>query len=376
MRATRAVIHLDHLVHNLNEIRKLAGPDVRLCLPVKAAAYGHGAAPVAKCALENGVSVLAVATVDEGLELRAAGISAPVLLFSVPDDAELEALARARLTPFVSEPRLVLQLEKAAAAVLSGGDRLAVHLKVETGMGRTGCAPDSAGALAEVIRGCPHLTLGGMATHFAAADSLAEEDVRFTQNQLAEFLQAADTVRAAGINPGILHAAASAGALTLPAARLDMIRPGIAAYGYAPSGELAGRLDLRPVMELQTEVTFVKDWPEGASVSYGRTWRASAPCRIATLAVGYADGFRRSFSPGCSVEIHGVPCPVRGRICMDQCMVEIPPQAGNVVPGTPAVVFGPSPCRTSAADLAALAGTIPYEITCGISHRVPRVYTG
>ena len=149
MRATRAVIHLDHLVHNLNEIRKLAGPDVRLCLPVKAAAYGHGAVPVAKCALENGVSVLAVATVDEGMELRAAGISAPVLLFSVPDDAELEALVRARLTPFVSEPRLVLQLEKAAAAVLSGGERLAVHLKVETGMGRTGCAPDSAGVLAE-----------------------------------------------------------------------------------------------------------------------------------------------------------------------------------------------------------------------------------
>lgn len=372
MRAARAAIHLENLAHNLSEIRRCAGERPLICLSVKANAYGHGAVAVARRALEWGVSFLAVAAVEEGEELRAAGIGAPIMLFSIPARDELDALARARLTPLVSDEGFALALEKAAA---KANVCLPVHIKVETGMQRTGCAPSEAAGLASLIAACPHLFLEGVATHLSAADSCSEDDREFTNAQLALFGEAVSSIRAAGINPGTLHAAASAGAIAYPNARLGMIRAGIAAYGYAPSKALKGALDLKPVMELRAEVSFIKKVPAGASVSYGREWRAPRDCAIATLSIGYADGIRRSLSPGLSVEILGEPCPVRGRICMDQLMVELPESiAGKVAAGTPATLFGPKPCLFSAEDIASLAGTIPYEITCGISGRVGRVY--
>ena len=372
MRGTRAIIHLDNLAGNLSEIRRIAGGKPLICLPVKANAYGHGAVAVSKRALEWGVNFLAVATVEEGAELRAAGIAAPILLFSIPSKEEIDDLARARLAPFVSEKGFVLELERAAA---KADVRLAVHIKVETGMQRTGCAPLEAAGIAGLISECPHLFLEGMATHLAAADSSLEEDREFTKGQLALFMEAAAAVRKAGISPGILHAANSAGAIAYPEARLDMIRPGIAAYGYAPSKALKGALDLKPVMELRTEVSCIKKIPAGASVSYGREWIASHDCVMATLPIGYADGIRRSLSPGLCVEILGEPCPVLGRVCMDQLMVELPASiAEKAMPGEPAVLFGPPPCLNTAEDIADLAGAIPYEITCGVSGRVRRVH--
>lgn len=374
MRATQAIIHLENLAHNLSEIRRVAGPRPLICLPVKANAYGHGAVAVAKRALEWGVSFLGVATVGEGEELRAAGIEAPILLFSIPSREEIEGLAAARLTPFVSDGAFALELEKTCA---KAGIRLAVHIKVETGMHRTGCAPSEATALAKLIDGCPHLLLEGMATHLAVADSSLEEDRAFTVNQLALFNGTVSAVRAAGINPGILHAAASAGTIAYPEARLDMVRPGIAAYGYAPSPALKGALNLKPVMELRSYVSCKRKINEGSSVSYGREWTAARDCLIATLPIGYADGIRRSLSPGLCAEILGEACPVRGRVCMDQLMVELPDAiAEKVEVGCPAVFFGPEPCLYTAADIAELAGTIPYEITCDISARVPRVFGG
>ena len=372
MRATQAIIHLGNLASNLSELRRVAGPKPRICLPVKANAYGHGAVAVAKRALEWGVSFLAVATVEEGEELRSAGVGAPILLFSIPSKDEIEPLVKSRLAPFVSDSAFALELEKTCA---KAGARLNVHIKVETGMQRTGCPPLEAAGLARLIAGCPHLFLEGMATHLAAADSSLEEDRAFTANQLALFNEAVSAVRAAGINPGILHAANSAATIACPEARLDMVRAGIAAYGYAPSREYKDELDLKPVMELRTEVAYVKKIPAGDSVSYGREWIAPCDCAIATLPIGYADGIRRSLSPGLCVEILGEPCPVRGRVCMDQLMVELPPSiAGKVKPGAPATLFGPAPCLYTAADLAELAGTIPYEIISCISGRVRRVF--
>ena len=374
MRATQAIIRLENLGHNLSEIRRVAGTRPLICLPVKANAYGHGAVAVARRALERGAAFLAVATVAEGEELRNAGIAAPILLFSIPSKEEIAALVAARLTPFVSDGAFALELEKASA---KAGARLAVHIKVETGMQRTGCAPSDAAKLARLIADCPHLFLEGMATHLAAADSPLEEDRAFTAKQLALFNEAAFAIRAAGINPGILHAANSAATIAYPEARLDMVRPGIAAYGYAPSPALKGALDLKPVMELRTEVSYIKKIRAGDAVSYGRAWTAARDCVIATLPIGYADGIRRSLSPGLFAEILGEACPARGRVCMDQLMVELPDTiAEKAAAGCPATLFGPAPCLYSAEDIAGLAGTIPYEITSCISARVPRVFRG
>ena len=381
MRGTRAVIHLDNLEHNIKEIRKKTGNKVLRCLPVKADAYGHGAVPVAKRALECGVDFLAVATVGEGAELRDAGIKAPVLLFSIPADEELESLVRNNLTPFVSDESFILKLEKAASSFFSGktsGGKnfLPVHLKIETGMGRTGCRPEDAVKLAALIGECPSLELNGAATHFAVSDSSAPEDILFTKKQIEVFSRTVGNLRSAGFDPGIVHASSSGGIIFHDEAWFSMVRPGILAYGYPPSRDAEGKLDLKPVMELQSEIVFVKDCPKGTSISYGRTWISQEDCKIATVCAGYADGIRRDLSPGLSVEAAGKSCPVRGRICMDQFMVELPAGMNTPVPGTPVVIFGPPPCLFSAADLAEIAGTIPYEITCGISSRVPRVYAG
>lgn len=379
MRGTRALIHLENLAHNIREIKKTVGDGVALCLPVKANAYGHGAVPVAKKALECGVNYLAVATVDEGCELRSAGIDAPVLLFSIPDDTELDALVCSRLTPFVSDETFVRKLEKAAARVFKrnpqGGSPavLSVHLKIETGMGRTGCAPSEAARLAAVIAACPSLRMEGVATHFSVSDSTEEDDVSFTRRQIDIFKCAVESVRSAGYDPGVVHAAASGGVLLYPDAYFSMVRPGILVYGYPPSNELKGRLDVKPVMELRSEILFVKECKKGTPVSYGRTWVSPHDCRIATVGAGYADGIRRDLSPGLCVEINGEACPVRGRVCMDQCMVEVS-GTNTPVAGDPVTIFGPPPCACSAADLADRAGTIPYEITCAISARVPRVF--
>jgi alanine racemase len=368
MRATRAVIHLDNFVKNLETAAAQAGPGSSVCVPVKADAYGHGALSIARAALEAGAACLAVAVVSEGAELRQAGIKAPVFLLSQALPEEMDELVSLDLTPLAGDREAV---EALAAAARGTGKKLTVHLKVDTGMGRMGCRPEEAEGLAALILSKGTLALGGMATHLAVSDSLKPEDIAYTKTQLARFREAAASVRAAGMETGILHAANS-GALCFHAdAFFDMVRPGIFLYGYSPAGGISGGLSAAPVMELRTAVVFLKKLRRGEAVSYGCTWTAPEDTFIATLPAGYADGVPRLLSGRHRVYIRGRPYPLVGRVCMDQCMVNLGPETA-VKRWDEAVIFGPG--AETAADIAAKTGTIPYEITCNISKRVPRVY--
>jgi alanine racemase len=368
MRATRAVIHLDNFIRNFEAAAKRAGPGSSVCVPVKAAAYGHGAVPVARAALEVGASCLAVALVSEGAELRQAGIKAPILLLSQALPEEMNELVSLDLVPLAGDREAVEALARVARGTKK---KLTVHLKVDTGMGRLGCRPEEAAELAAFILSRGPLVLGGMATHLAASDSLEPGDIAYTKKQLARFREAAGSVRAAGMETGILHAANSGALCFHEDAFFDMVRPGIFLYGYSPAGEISGGLSALPVMELRTAVVFVKKLRRGEAVSYGRTWTAPEDTFIATLPAGYADGIPRLLSGRHSVYIGGRPYPLVGRVCMDQCMADLGPETG-IRRWDEAVIFGPN--AETAADIAAKTGTIPYEITCNINKRVPRVY--
>jgi alanine racemase len=369
MRATRAIIHLDNFRSNLETVRKKAGTRAALCAPVKADAYGHGAVPMARAALDCGAAYLAVAAVNEGAELRAAGIKAPILLFSQALPEEMKDIVELELIPFAGD-REAAELLSAAAA--GAGKRTEVHLKVDTGMGRMGCRPEEAPSLAAFINSRGSLKLGGMATHLAVSDSLDAEDAAYTKGQILRFREAADAVKAAGLDPGLLHAANTGAFCFHEDAYFDMVRPGIFMYGYSPAARVPGGPAAKAVMELRSAVVFLKKVKKGEAVSYGRTWTAPEDTFVATLAVGYADGLPRLVSGSHRVYIRGRPYPLAGRICMDQCMVDLGPET-PVRRWDEAVIFGPG--AETAEDIARSAGTISYEITCGISKRVPRVYT-
>jgi alanine racemase len=365
MRATRAIIHLENFTRNFRAVREKIGLRRKICVPVKANAYGHGAAHIARIALENGAFCLAVATVDEGAELRQGGISAPILLFSQFLPEEAPDVIKNSLIPFVSDDKTIDIL---ACTAKKAGMRLPVHLKVDTGMGRMGCFPADAPVLARKIAAYSSLEYAGTATHLAAADSTLPEDTAYTGRQLDRFREALDGIRAAGLDPGIVHAANSGAVLLHPDAWFDMVRPGILLYGYAPADSPLRPL---PVMELRTKAAFIKTVKKGEPLSYGRTWTAPQDTSIAVLPAGYADGLPRSVGGKWQAVINGKMYPLVGRICMDQCMADIG-TAAEVRRWDDAVLFGgPAP---DAAALAAITGTIPYEITCNISGRVPRVY--
>jgi alanine racemase len=347
---------------------------VKICVPIKADAYGHGAVRIAVAAIRAGASYLAVASPQEGIELREAGIVAPILLLSLPIPEELPLIVEHGITPLVADEEFVEAVAAAAEErFASTGERTAVHLKIDTGMGRIGCEPERAAALARSAAAHRALLIEGTATHLAVADSLDSDDMEFTRRQVRHFSDALESIRAAGIDPGIVHAANSGGVALHPDSWFDMVRPGILVYGYPPSRDLADRIPVQPVMELETRIVFLKRARRGQSVSYGREWKAESETTIATLPVGYADGLPRRLSHKATVLIGDSQYPIVGRICMDQCMVDLGPDS-EAKRWDKAIVFGPDSRGPSAADLAEMLETIPYEITCGVNRRVPRVY--
>jgi alanine racemase len=321
--------------------------------------------------LEAGARFLAVAAVQEGAELREAGINAPVLLLSVPLPEELDELAAYRLVSLVPDRECADAL---AAAAKRAGVTLQVHLKIDTGMGRVGCTPETAAALAAHINSLKSLEYAGTATHLAVSDSVAETGRQYTHLQLARFREAVESICNAGFDPGIVHAANSGAVAFHKDSYFDMVRPGILLYGYAPEGDDGPALPVRPVMELTTRIVFIKRVKKGETVSYGRTWTAPTDTVIATIPAGYGDGLPRALSGNHSVLIRGKAYPLVGRICMDQCMVNLGPET-DIPRWEEVTVFGGA-APSSAADIAAKTGTIPYEITCNINKRVPRVYVG
>jgi alanine racemase len=357
-------VYLDRLRENIRALAERIGKR-RICVPVKADAYGHGALPLARTALEAGADFLAVALVQEGEELRRGGIGAPILLLGPCSGDELEDLVRCDLSPLVSDGAYAAALARAAAVQ---GKELRVHLKVDTGMGRSGCRPEGAAALAKGILSHGNLRLAGVATHLAVSDSPASGDAAYTRDQLCRFEEALGAIRAAGIDPGIRHAANSGGVLFHPDSWFDMVRPGILLYGYPPGPAATPVITVRPLMELHSKVLAVKTIRRGESVSYGRTWTAMDDTLAALVPVGYADGLRRSLGNVWRVSIRRRSYPIIGRVCMDQCMVSLGGDGGGICPGDDVILFD------DAAALAETLGTIPYEITCGIGKRVPRIY--
>lgn len=369
MRATKAIIHLSNIEHNIKTIQRILTPNVKICVPVKADAYGHGAVEVSRSAIKAGAAMLAVATVDEALELRAAGITHPLLLLGISLPEEIPEIVEHGISTFVADLDYIDALEREAK---KKGAKAKVHLKVDTGMSRIGCRPHEAVTLAARIAKSASLSLEGTATHLAVSDSALKPDDEFTLLQIERFQSVLDTFKKSGINGGLAHIANSGAVARFPQAAFDMVRPGILVYGYAPAPDAEGLLNVRPVMELQTQIVSIHKIEKGTSVSYGRAWKAPADTMIATIPVGYADGILRRCSPGLQVTVGGALRPVVGRICMDQCMVDLGMDSG-VSRWDTVTVFGEG--EVTAATVARLCNTIPYEITCGINaKRVPRVY--
>jgi alanine racemase len=369
LRATRALIHLDNLRYNLDRIRELIGPSRKICLAVKADAYGHGAVAVSRAALARGVSALAVSNVDEGRELREAGIEAPVILMGYPAEAEMPALLEQRLEPFVGDQEFLNRIDSMVRD--RGDDALGIHIAVDTGMGRIGCPPEDAPALARLADSCEGVRIAGLCTHFPVSDSELADDRDFTEQQILSLSQIRKEILSMNIDPGLVHAANSGGILQHDPSHLDMVRLGISAYGYVPDSWMNRDYRLKPVMELKTKISFLKTVPAGMSISYGRTWSSDRSTVIATLPVGYADGYSRLLSGKAEVLYKGKRYAVAGRICMDQLMVDLGPDADARI-GDEVVLFGPDPAGPDAGELAHMIGTIPYEISCAINKRVPR----
>lgn len=369
---TRAIIHIDRFLSNFNAVKARIGEKRRICVPVKANAYGHGAAKIAAESIKAGAYCLGVATVTEGLQLREKNITEPILLFSQPLPEEIKALIEANITPFVSDEWYALALNEQAKAA---DKKCPVHLKIDTGMGRMGCRAEEAPSLARFINDCTCLELAGTATHLAVSDSTEKKDIEYTKSQISVFTKALDAIRAAGINPGIVHAANSGAVILHPDAWFDMVRPGIFLYGYKTAEEIPGfpfePLCAQPVMELITHVTLIKQVKRGETVSYGRTWTAPEDTFIGILPAGYADGLPRLISNNWQAVINGKTYPLAGRICMDICCVNLGKET-SVKRWDEAVLFGGD--APDAAQLAKRTGTIPYEITCNVSGRVPRIY--
>lgn len=370
-RDTRAIIHLENINHNLNCIKKLTGDDKKICIAVKADAYGHGAVEISKKALQWGVDFLAVATVSEAVILREAGIEAPILLFTIASDCELDQIVEYDITPFSCDIKYVQNLSNAS---LKKNKTILVHILIDTGMGRIGISPDKAANLAREICDLPNIVLGGVCTHFPVSESLEDDDIQFTKNQIKTFNNSINSIKTRGIDPGIIHAANSATILSDKEAYFDMVRLGISLYGYYPDPKMDTMFaDLKPVMEFVSTVSFVKKVSAGNSISYGRTWTTTQDTYIGTISAGYGDGYNRLLSSNSRVLIKGKSYPVVGRICMDQFMVDLG-QDGEDLLSEKAILFGPIAGGPDAAEIAEKTGTIPYEVTCNINHRVPRDY--
>jgi alanine racemase len=390
VRPTRAEVNLAHLRHNLRVIERAvaASPSpapAQIWGVLKADAYGHGAAAVARTLERAGIAGICVALLEEAMELRAAGIGAPILVMSGYYGTRrdgLEEIVANELLPVVYDAG---QIERIATfARVEGLGPVGVHLKVDTGMGRLGATPGEIDRALEVLARCPEVRLDGLMTHFACADA---PELEATREQLRVFSAVERRAAALGLRPRVRHAANSAAAFRLPEARFDVVRPGIALFGVSPmDGEVqksgvdlpAGFAELKPVMRVRTEIVALREIPTGACIGYGHTFRAARPSVIATIPMGYADGLSRGLSNRGHVLVRGRRAPIAGTVSMDMTMIDVTDVPG-ARPGDEAVILGPQEGPLGkdvigADEIAAHTGTIPWEVLTSISRRVPRFY--
>ena len=369
LRRTWTEIDLDALAHNYRQARQRIGPGVKYLGVVKADAYGHGAVQVSRKLEQLGADYLAVSSLDEARELREGGIGAPILILGHTPPSMVPQLIEYRITQTVSARAKAQEYSDAARAC---GGTLKVHIKVDTGMSRLGFLvrgdhfDGGVEAIAQSFR-MPHLEAEGIFTHFAVSDEDDSASEAYTREQFRLFTRVIDALADRGCTFAIRHCANSGALARYPEMYLDMVRPGIALYGVGADAE---RLDLRPVMRLKSSVSTIKVFDPDTDISYGRTVRTGKKTRVGVLPIGYADGFFRGLSNRMAVVTDRGPAPLLGRICMDMCMVDLT-DLPEVHVGDAVEIFGQ---RQRVDDLAALLNTIPYELTCAVSKRVPRLY--
>jgi len=369
---THVIVHLDHIRANLRALRAALGPRRRILAAVKANAYGHGAVAVSRLAEQEGIDWLGVATVPEGLQLRQAGIRLPILKLSPAFQEEMAEAVHNGLTLAVCDAANAEALQGVCAALDTGAD---VHLAIDTGMSRIGVQPLDAPGLAGFLgQRCPRLRIQGIFTHLPVSD---EADPAYTEAQILRFKAAVEAVQdRLGHKVELVHCANSGAVLGHPGGWLDLVRPGIMIYGFYPDPGTPRSIPLLPGLSFLTRVSFLKKITAGTRVGYGLTWAAREDTWIATLPVGYADGFNRRFSNRGRVLIGGRSYPVVGRVCMDQTMVDLGPET-TVQVGDPVVLIGRSGDQAiTAEEWAEVLGTITYEVTCQIGQRAERVCQG
>ena len=363
-RPTWAEINLRNLAYNFGRVKTMLRPGTKVMVCVKADAYGHGLVPVSKKLSSCGVDYLSVASIDEGIALRRAGIKNPILVLGMILKTDARPLIEYNLSQTVCTLGLASALNSIAA---SKNRKINIHVKVDTGMGRLGILPKDASVFIKKVRRMRSLKIEGLFTHISCADTNRD----FTSYQIGIFDRLADKLAREGLEVPLLHAANSLGVIDYPESHFNMVRPGLVIYGLYPKEKLYVRL--KPVLSLKTRVVYFKDVPRGFGISYGRTYITKRNTTVATFPIGYGDGYPRNLSNIAPVLIKGRRFTLSGRVCMDQVMVDVGGLKVRI--GDEAVLIGSQGSGTvSAEELSALSGTIPYEIVCGLGSRVPRVY--
>ncbi len=373
---TWAEVNLDNIAHNVNQIKKCISPSKKLMGVVKADAYGHGAFQTAEVLLKNGVDMLGVAFADEAVELRRLGIDAPILILGNTDESSIESILKYNITPAVYKLEFAKLLSQKAVEC---GKIAKIHIKVDTGMHRIGflygdSKPDNEKTLEDILQmsKLDNIEIEGIFSHLATADEPKQD---YTHAQFEKFVELTERLRSLGVEIPIRHISNSAAISRYPQMHLDMVRAGIILYGLYPSNTVEyENVNLKPAMELKSRIINVMDLNENCGISYGRTYLTKGKTRIATVAAGYADGYFRLFSGKAFMVAGDKRVKQVGRICMDQCMIDVT-NVNNINIGDEVVLFGGSGKeKVSADELAEQIGTINYEITCAVSRRVPRVY--
>lgn len=361
-------VDLGNFSHNWSEIRRLVGPDVKVLQVVKADAYGHGAIEISNIALKNGAAFLGVANADEGVQLRVSGINAPIFILSPSTTSEIEEIVKYSLTPSVSDLGFARELQKRFRKI---GVRRPVHIEVDTGMGRCGAVHSEAFNIVRELLDFPNIFVEGIFSHLSSSEN---EDDDYNHMQWKLFRQLLDKLEESNIHVPIRHICNSGGILNFPQFKLDMVRPGIMSYGVYPSPATSSKADLLPVMSFKTRLILLKSFHKGCGIGYGKTYTTSRPTIIATIPVGYGDGYGFVLSNKGEVLIRGERAPVVGRISMDMCTIDVSDITGCEV-GDEVVLMGKQGDEyISANEIAKKAGTISYEVLCALGKRAPRVF--
>jgi alanine racemase len=363
-RPTRAIIDLGAISHNIREIRKKIGTERDLMAVVKADGYGHGAVEVARAALESSADSLGVAIPEEGQDLRKAGIDVPILVLGLIQPGEAHKVVESSLDQTVCSVELAEALDQEAR---KASVRVNVHVKVDTGMNRIGLHPNDVPVFVRKIGQMRNLNVKGLFTHFPTADA---SDKSFARRQIDLFNRVIEEIHLMGIDIPQKHMANSAGVLDLPESYHDLVRPGIMIYGHYPSNEVSRSIRLCPAMTLKTRISFLKTVPPRTPIGYGGSFVTTRETRVATIPVGYGDGYPRLLSGQGVVSVNDRRAPLLGRVCMDMCMIDVS-EVPHVKPGDEVILFGHDP---TVEEIAAIVGTINYEILCLVGKRVPRIY--